>query len=97
MWMTLLSLAPIIVEIVIKVEQLVAGAKKGQIKKQVALSILESTIDAADRVRPGAGDMKEQILLSADKLIDGTVYALNAAGVLGERVKIDVAPKGGAM
>lgn len=95
MWMTLLSLAPIVIDIVMKVEQLVAGAKKGQVKKQVALSILESTIDAADKVKPGAGDVKEQILLSADKLIDGTVYALNAAGVLNEKVKIDLSPKGG--
>ncbi|MEM4409116.1 MAG: hypothetical protein QXI19_10285 [Candidatus Caldarchaeum sp.] len=93
--MTLLSLAPIVIDIVMKVEQLVAGAKKGQVKKQVALSILESTIDAADKVKPGAGDVKEQILLSADKLIDGTVYALNAAGVLNEKVKIDLSPKGG--
>lgn len=95
MWMTLLTLTPIIIEIVMKVEQLIAGAKKGQVKKQIVLSILENSLDAADKIKPGAGDMKEQIILAADKLIDGAVYALNTAGVLNEKVKIDVTPKGG--
>lgn len=93
MWMIIISLLPTILDVVMKAEKLITGIKQGKVKKQVALGLISNAVDAADRFKPGAGDMKESILSAASKLIDGTVEVLNASGVLSDPVELNMRPQ----
>lgn len=91
--LTILSLSPAVITMIKNIEEIVEGAKKGELKKKVVLNTIETALDTGAEFNPYIGEVKEPVVRAMDKLIDGIVYLFNTFGVFKKDVKLDVTPK----
>ena len=96
MWKELLRIAPglipLIVQAVMDVEKVIAGVKKGELKKSRVMSIIGSILETKDYFLDRDRDGQMQILNLASMFIDVLVSTFNYTGLFVASEKLDFTP-----
>ena len=99
MWLSLLTLAPglipIIIDTIINVESVVSGVLKGEIKKEKVLAVVRAILDTKDYFTKANSDYQNMILTLTSEAIDIIVSAFNFLGLFKTSKKLDFTPKTG--
>ena len=99
MWVTLLTIAPglipIIIEAIINVESVVSGVLSGTIKKEKVMAVVKAILDTRDYFTKGDSAYQDMILNFTSEAIDFIVSAFNVLGLFKTSKKLDFTPKGG--
>ena len=99
MWLSLLTLAPglipIIIDTIINVESVVSGVLKGEIKKEKVLSVIKAILDTKDYFTNTNPEYQNMILNLTGEAIDLIVSAFNFLGLFKTSKKLDFTPKEG--
>ena len=99
MWLSLLTLAPglipIIIDTIINVESVVSGVLKGEIKKEKVLAVVKSILDTKDYFTNNNPEYQNMILNLTDEAIDLIVSAFNFLGLFKTSKKLDFTKKEG--
>ncbi len=96
MWKELLKIAPdlipVIIQTVIDVEKVVAGIKRGEIRKSRVMSIIGNILDTKDYFVGRTPDGQLQFLNLVSMFIDTIVSTFNYTGLFGSSDKLDFTP-----
>jgi hypothetical protein len=96
MWKELLKIAPdlipVIIQTVIDVEKVVAGIKRGEIRKSRVMSIIGNILDTKDYFVGRTPDGQLQFLNLVSMFIDTIVSTFNYTGLFGSSEKLDFTP-----
>lgn len=80
-FLLIMQLLPMVLSVVKGVEETVDGAKKGSVKKETALGLLNSGLDIATKVGGVRTHDADAVRPHLSELVDGTVGILNSTGV----------------
>ena len=96
MWKELFKIAPelipVIIQTVMDLEQVVTGAKKGEIKKSKVMNVIKSILDTKDYFLGKDSDGQNLILNLVDGFVDSIVSTFNYTGLFKSSEKLDFTP-----
>ena len=99
MWLSLLTLAPglipIIIDTIINVASVVSGVLKGEIKKEKVLAVVKAILDTKDYFTKSDPSNQGLIISLVSTAIDVIVSAFNFLGLFKTSKKLDFSPKEG--